>query len=42
MDSPVTVIKLNDGNVEFWIPYWEWEMVRDHLTQAMEDYPSPE
>lgn len=40
MGAKVPVTKLSDGAVEFWIPWWEWERVRNALDKAIEAYPN--
>lgn len=36
MGVMIPIMKLDDGNIEFWIPNWEWERVRDALTEALD------
>lgn len=36
MGVKIPIMKLDDGSAEFWIPSWEWERVRDALTEALD------
>lgn len=39
MDTPIPVIKFNDGTVKFWLPWVDWLEARKVLSGAIEDFP---